>query len=135
MSFVRRIKKGDAVYLAEVENRRVDGKVVQRHLRYIGREVDGRTVLSTSMSDVEIDEVKLYGPLLVLDCLAQAIGLAKILGPYANEILSLVYAHCIDFQSVNQMERWFSRTDLNMILSIDGLTEKRLLEALDRVLE
>ena len=38
MSFVRRIKKGDAVYLAEVENRRVDGKVVQRHLRYIGRD-------------------------------------------------------------------------------------------------
>lgn len=131
MSFVRRIKKGDAVYLAEVENRRVDGKVVQRHLRYIGREVDGRTVLSTSMSDVEIDEVKLYGPLLVLDCLAQAIGLPKFLGPYANEILSLVYAHCIDFQSVNQMERWFTRTDLNLILNIDGLTEKRLLEALD----
>jgi transposase len=131
MSFVRRIKKGDAVYLAEVENRRVDGKVVQRHIRYIGKEVDGRTVLSVSMSDVEVDEVKLYGPLLVLHHIAQAIGLPRILGPYADEILSLVYAHCIDFQSVSQMQRWFERTDLNMILNIGGLTEKRLLGGLD----
>jgi len=104
---------------------------VQRHVRYIGREVDGRTVLSVSMSDVEVDEVKLYGPLLVLHHLAQQIRLPEVLGSYANEILSLVYAHCIDFQSINQMERWFERTDLNMILNIEGLTEKRLLEALD----
>jgi transposase len=131
MSFIRRIKKGNAVYLAEVENRRVNGKVVQRHIRYVGREVDGRTVLSVSMSDVEIEEVKLFGPLLVLHHIAQAIGMPEILGPYANEILSLVYAHCIDFQSVSQMERWFERTDLNMILDIEGLTEKRLLGALD----
>jgi len=133
MTFIRRIKKGNAVYLAEVENRRVNGKVVQRHVRYVGKEVDGRTVLSVSMSDVEVDEVKLFGPLLVLHHIAQAIGLPKILGlgPYANEILSLVYAHCIDFQSVNQMKRWFERTDLNMLLDIQGLTEKRLLGALD----
>ena len=99
MSFIRRIKKGGSVYLAEVENNRIDGKVVQRHIRYIGREVDGRTVLSVSMSDVEVEEVKLFGPLLVLHHIAQAIGLPKILGPYANEILSLVYAHCIDYQA------------------------------------
>lgn len=131
MSFIRKIKKGGGIYLAEVENRRIHGRVVQRHIRYIGREVDGRTVLSVSMSDVEVDEVKLYGPLLVLHHLAQEIRLPELLGPYANEILSLVYAHCIDFQSVNQMERWFERTDLNMILNIEGLTEKRLLEAID----
>ncbi len=71
MSFIRKIKKGNAIYLAEVENERIDGRVVQRHLRYIGKEVDGRTVLSISMSDVEIEEVKLYGPLLVLHYLAQ----------------------------------------------------------------
>jgi len=131
MSFIRKIKKGGSVYLAEVESKRIEGKVVQRHIRYIGKEVDGRTVLSASMSDVEVDEVKLYGPLLVLHHLAQEIRLPEMLGPYANEILSLVYAHCIDSQSINQMEGWFERTDLNMILNIDGLTEQRLLEALD----
>ena len=131
MSFIRKIKVKGRVYLAEVESKKINGKVVQRHIRYIGKEVDGRTILSTSMSDVEVDQVKLHGPLLVLNHLAQEIGLADHLGPYGNEILSMVYAHCLDYESVNQMPAWFQRTDLNMMLKIDGLTEERLLNALD----
>ena len=131
MSYIRKIKKGGSVYLAEVESKWMNGKSVQRHIRYIGKESDGRTILSTSISDAEVEEVKLYGPLLVLHHLAQKIGLAEKLGSYSNEILSLVYAHCLDYKSVNQMERWFERTDLNMMLNIEGLTERRLLEALD----
>jgi ArsR family metal-binding transcriptional regulator len=60
MSFIRKIKKGGKVYLAEVENRRVGCKVVQHFIRYVGKEADGRTVLSASMSDVQVEEVKLY---------------------------------------------------------------------------
>lgn len=42
MSFIRRIKKKDAVYLAEVESYREDGKVKQRVIKYLGKEVDGK---------------------------------------------------------------------------------------------
>ncbi len=133
MSFTRRIKKGDHIYLAEVENKWVNGKVVQKHIRYIGKEVDGKTILSSSMSNIEIDHVKLYGPLLVLNHLACEIQLNEHLGQYSDEILSLVYAHCLDYKSINQMERWFKRTDLNMMLKIDNLTEERLLGALDSI--
>ena len=131
MSFIRRIKRGDKVYLAEVENKWIGGKCVQRHLRYVGKEADGKTILSASMSDVQVDQVKQYGPLLVLNHLAQEIGLADHLGQYGNEILSVVYAHCLDYESINQMPAWFERTDLNMMLNIEGLTEERLLNALD----
>jgi hypothetical protein len=131
MSFIRRIKRNGRIYLAEAESKRINGKIVQRHIRYIGREVDGRTILSTSISDVEVDQVKLYGPLLVLHELAQEIGLADHLGAFGREILSLVYAHCLDYESVNQMPTWFERTDLNMLLNLEGLTEERLLKALD----
>jgi transposase len=131
MSFIRKFKKGGKVYLAEVESRRVGGRVVQRFIRYVGREADGRTILSTSMSDVEVDEVKLYGPLLVLHHLAEEIGLPEHLGPYANEILSMVYAHALDYKSVNRMERWFARTDLNFIWHLEQLTESRLLSGMD----
>jgi transposase len=131
MSFIRKIKRGGKVYLAEVESRRVGRKVVQRFIRYVGKEANGRTILSTSMSDVEIDEVKLYGPLLVLHHLAEEIGLRDHLGPYANEILSMVYAHCLDHKGVNHMERWFERTDLGMMLNLEQLTESRLLSAMD----
>lgn len=131
MSFIRRHRVGDKIYLAEVENRWVHGKVVQRHIRYVGKEADGRTILSTSMSDTEVDQVKLYGPLLVLNHVAQEIGLAEQLGEYGPEILSMVYAHCMDYESMNQMPTWFERTDLNVMLNLEGLTEERLLNALD----
>ena len=119
------------VYLEEVESKRVGSKVVQRHLRYVGREADGRTVLSLSVSDVEIEQVKVYGPLIVLHHIAKEIRLDECLGQFANELLSMVYAHCLDYRSVNQMARWYERTDLNMMLSLEGLTEARLLEAMD----
>ena len=133
MSFTRKIRKGDHIYLDEVENKWINGKVVQKHIKYIGREVDGKTILSSSISNIEIDHVKLYGPLLVLNHLASEIRLDEHLGQYADEILSLVYAHCLDYKSINQMERWFKRTDLNMMLNIEKLTEDRLLKALDSI--
>jgi len=131
MSFIRKIKKGEKTYLAEVESRRVGGKVVQRFIRYVGKQADGRTVLSTSLSDAEVAEVKLYGPLLVLHQLATEIDLDSHLGPYAGEILSMVYAHCLDYKSVNHMQGWFARTDLSLLLGLEQLTESRLLSGMD----
>ena len=131
MSFIRRIRRSGRVYLAEVENRWINGKCVQRHLRYVGREADGKTLLAASLSEVEVEQVKLYGPLLVLHHLANEIQLADQLGAYSQEILSLVYAHCLDYRSLNSMPAWFERTDLNFLLHLEGLTEKRLVGALD----
>jgi len=131
MSFIRRIKRDGRVYLAEVENQWVDGKCVQRHIRYVGREADGKTLVAASLSEAEVEQVKLYGPLLVLHHLAKEIKLAEQLGPYSQEILSLVYAHCLDYRSLNYMPSWFERTDLKFLLNLEGLTEKRLLGALD----
>ena len=45
--------------------------------------------------------VKVYGSLLVLNHLANKISLPSILGEFAGELLSLVYAHCIDYRSIN----------------------------------
>jgi hypothetical protein len=131
ISFIRKIKKGDKTYLAEVENRRVGGKVVQRFIRYVGKQADGRTVLSASLSEVEVETVRLYGPLLVLHHLASEIQLPEQLGDFSQEILSLVYAHCLDYRSLNYMPSWFERTDLNFLLNLEGLTERRLVGALD----
>jgi transposase len=131
MSFIKRFKKNGKIYLAEVESTRVDGKVVQKYIKYLGKEADGKTILSTSITNASIQKVKLYGPLMLLNHLAQEISLSEILGEYGDEILSLVYAHCLDYKSINRMNHWFERTDLNMILDIDGLTEARLLSALD----
>ena len=131
MAFIRKIRKNGKIYLAEVENQRVNGKCIQKHIRYIGKEADGKTILSTSISNVEIDSVKLYGPLIVLDYFAKKLKLEERLGEYGKEILSMAYAHCVDYKSINQMDRWYSRTDLALLLSMSDVTEARLLKALD----
>ncbi len=102
--------------------------MVQRHLRYIGKEADGKTILSSSISHLAVDQVKVYGPLLVLNHLANEVGLPSTLGEFASEILSLVYAHCIDYRSVNQMTRWFERTDLNLLLNLEGVKGRPLIQ-------
>lgn len=131
MSFIRKINRNGKVYLAEVSNQRIKGRVVQKHIRYIGKEADGKTILSASISDANIEKVRLHGPLMVLHHLAEEIQLSEVLGSYGDEILSLVYAHCLDYKSINQMSSWFENTDLNMILELNNLTEKKLLDALD----
>ena len=133
MSFIRRYKKNGQTYLAEVESVRVDGKVIQRFIRYVGREANGKTILSCSVSEAEIESVKLSGPLMALHSIADEIGLPLMFGDYANEILSMIYAHCLDYKSLNNMKIWFSRTDLNHMLNLENLTEKRLVNALDSI--
>jgi transposase len=131
MAFIRKYNKGGKTYLAEVENVREGGRVVQRFLRYVGREADGKTILSCSMSEAQVESVKLFGPLMVLHSIAASIGLPEILGEYSAEILSMVYAHCLDYKSLNQMKCWYERTDLSLILNLADLTERRLVSALD----
>ena len=59
MSYIRKRKRNGKIYLEEVESIRVNGKVVQKHLKYIGKEVDGDTILSSSVSDISIEKVDL----------------------------------------------------------------------------
>ena len=47
MSFIRKVKIGNKIYLSEVENKRINGKVVQKHIRYVGKEADGNTIEKT----------------------------------------------------------------------------------------
>jgi len=133
MSFIRKIKKNGNIYLAEVENIWKDGKCHQKHIRYVGKEIDGKKIISISLDDLQIKEIKLSGPLLVLNSIANKIRLREYLGEYANEILSMVFAHCLDYRSLNKMTDWFQRTDLNYILNIESLTEKRLINAFDSI--
>lgn len=135
MSYIKRTKRNGNIYLSEVENKRVNGKVVTKYIRYIGKEVDGETIISSSISNVEIERVKVYGPLILLHHIAEEINLSFLLGQYGDEILSMVYAHCLNFESVNQMPEWFKRTDLNMMLDLEELTEHRLLKTLDSLEE
>ena len=40
MRFIRKIRLGKKIYLAEVKNVRENGKVKQKFIRYLGTEID-----------------------------------------------------------------------------------------------
>jgi len=131
MSFVRKIKKGNSIYLAEVKNQRIGGKVVQKHLRYLGKEVDDKPLLTGSVERSSVDKVTIYGPLLVLDEIAKQVDLAGTLGDYGDYLLSLAYAHCVAPDSLKGMSQWYQKTEVSNLLDIPQITYKKLVEAID----
>lgn len=133
MSFIRKIKKGKYTYLAEVEGKRINGKVVQKHIRYVGKELNGKIIKAGSIENTEITKVTAWAPLMVLDSLAKQINLSDHLGDYGDYLLSLAYAHCLEPKSLNKMNDWYERTDLHNILNIKELSEKKLYHALDSI--
>ena len=135
MAFIRKIKIGEKIYLAEVKSVREGSKVKQKFIRYVGREVNGKRIFSGSSEEIEVTGVKIWAPLIVLDRLAKQIDLSEILGDYGEYLLSMVYAHCIEPKSLNRMEDWFRRTDLHNILKIKEVSEEKLYNALDSINE
>lgn len=133
MSFVRKVKVGKHTYLQEVESIWENGKSKHKYLRTIGKEVDNKKILSGSIEHSQVSRVAIYGPLLVLDEIAKQIKLPEVLGKYSSEILSMVYSHCVDPRSLNKMREWFERTELNHLLNLKELTERKLLDSLDYI--
>ena len=133
MSFIRKIKKGPKTYLAEVENVRVKGKTIQKHIRYIGKEVNNQPILTGSVATSKIERVTIYGPLLVLDEIARQIDLGKLLGEYGDYLLSLAYAHCVAPDSLVGIVEWYQKSEIGKLLSIADVTYKKLVEAIDSI--
>lgn len=131
MTFIKRIKRGKLTYLAEVKSVRDGDKVRHEFIRYVGKEVDNKTVLSGNIADSKITNVSVYGPLLVLHDIATRLELSKIFGEMTPYILSLAYAHCIEPGSLASIEKWYQQTDLQHIFGLQNITYDKLLQSLD----
>jgi transposase len=133
MAFIRKIKKGNSVYLAVVENYRHDGKVKQRVIRYIGKEENGKAVKRVSAESIEIDAVKQYLDYKVLHEIAQKLGLMNILGDKSKYILLLVYTQLITRKPIYKLPDYIEHTALKELLGLDKIIDKQLFEALDEL--
>jgi len=132
MSFIRKIKKGNSVYLAEVENRRnEDGKVVQKHIRYLGKEIDGKAAKKVFSSEIEVKSVKQYLDYYVLHDIAQKLGITEVLGEKMKQILLLVYTQIIERKSLYKLPEYVEHTRLKELLGLEKIVDKSLYEALD----
>ncbi|MEA2054672.1 MAG: transposase [Candidatus Thermoplasmatota archaeon] len=133
MTFIRKIKKKSGTYLAEVENTRVKGKVVQRVIRYIGKEVDGEVVRRVKTNKLNVEKVTRYLDVLAVDKIAEELNLKQILGENAKYILVFVYSHLLEKLSVNKLGDWLKHTEIPRVLEADDVSTKILYQTLEEI--
>lgn len=132
MVFIRKIKVGKRTYLAEVKSVREGGKVRQKFIRYIGKEVSGMPVRRVATSDVAISSVKQSLNVLCVDKAARELGITTLPNKY---FLALVYSQLLEKRSINKLEEWLHSTEIPDVLSLSNITTKELYESLNAVSE
>lgn len=135
MAFIRKIRKRSGTYLAKVESYREGGKIKQRVIQYLGKEIDGKPVRRVQTSKIGAESVKRYGDVLAIHTLSKELGLPGILDKHAKEILLLTYSHLLDKVSISRIEGWMKDTELPEILGIYNISTKSLYKALTSLSE
>jgi len=128
MSFIRKIKKGNSVYLAEVEGYRENGKVKQRCIKYLGKQIGDKVFKKIYTTDVEVNGVKQYLDVLAIHRIAKEIGITNIIKN--KNILLLIYTHLLDYQSIVKLEDRINNTDMLQLLDLKETSTTKLYDAL-----
>lgn len=132
MTFIRKIKKKSGTYLAEVKSYRENGKIKQKVIRYLGKEVNGRPAKKITSEDIKIKNVKRSLDVLAIDKLAEQLTIKSIKNKY---FLSLIYSQLLEKRSINQIEEWINYTEIPEVLKIDNISTKNLYESLTEISE
>lgn len=132
MAFIRKIRKGKTIYLALVQNKRENGKIKQKVIKYLGKEIEeGKICKKVYPTELEIEGVKRYGDILVIDKLCRDLQLHEMFERYTSEILLLVYSHLLEGVSISNIEAWMQQTHIPKLLGMEGVSTKRIYHALD----
>lgn len=130
MAFVRKIKKKSGTYLALVEGKRVGGKVTQKVIKYLGKEIGGKPMKRVNPFETRVTKVVHSADVLVIDKLAKMLDLPSLLGRDAPYILSLVYSHMIERPSISKLEGWFTQTEIPAVVGLEEISTVGLYDAL-----
>ena len=130
MTFIRKIKKKSGTYLAEVESYRIDGKVKQRVIKYLGKEIDGKAEKRVLASEIKVDNVKRSFDVLAIDTIARELGITSLANKH---VLALVYSQILEKRSINQLEEWLRFTEIPEALGIEKVSTKSLYESLSDI--
>lgn len=130
MAFIRKIKKSSGTYLAEVEGYRENGKVKQRVLKYLGKEIDGKAAKRVLTTDIGVKNVKRSLDVISIDKISKELGITNISNKH---FVSLIYSQILESQSITKLEEWLKYTEIPEILGLQEPTTKELYESLTEV--
>ena len=116
--FIRKIKKKSGTYLAEVQGYREDGKVKQRVIRYLGKEIDGKAVKRVLTKDIVVKNVKRSLDVTCVDSIAKELGITSIKN---KNFLALIYSQMLEKRSISKLEEWLRFTEIPSVLGIGNV--------------
>ncbi len=130
MTFIRKKKVGNQTYLVEVKSFREHGKIKQKFIRYLGKEIDGKPVRKISADKIKVRSVKQSLDVLAVDTIAEDLDIKSLGNPY---VLSLIYSQLLEDKSINKLEQWMKFTEIPYLLGFDNISVKKLYEALSEI--
>jgi transposase len=130
MTFIRKKQVGNRTYLVEVKSVREHGKIKQKFVRYLGKEIDGKPVKKVSADKIKVCSVKQSLDVLAVDKIADDLNIKSLGNPY---ILSLIYSQLLENKSINKLENWIKFTEIPYLLGFDKVSVKNLYESLSEV--
>jgi len=130
--FIRKIKKKSGTYLVKVESYRKDGKIKQRVIQYLGKEIDGKPVKRVFANKIEVTGVKQSLDVLAIDKVVEDLGIKSLKN---SHILALIYSQLLENKSINKLENWMRFTEIPSILGIENISVKKLYESLSDINE
>lgn len=130
MAFIRKIKKKSGTYLAKVESYRKDGKVKQKVIEYLGKEIDGKPVKKVTINDISVEKVSRFLDIYVINEIAKKLEIPKLLGGKSKPLMTLIYSHLLKRTSIYKIPDWVIGTEILNILKVKKITNKELYESL-----
>jgi len=130
MAFIRKKKVGKNIYLVKVESYRKDGKIKQRVIQYLGKEIDGKPVKKVYADKIEVQSIKQSLDVLAVNKTAEELNIKSLENPY---VLSLIYSQLLESKSINKLETWMKFTEIPYLLGFDKVSVKKLYESLSDV--
>ncbi len=113
-----------------MQNRRVDGKVKQEFIRYIGKEMSGSPVRRVSTDDVRVMEVRRSLDVDAVHRIATRLGIGKLIPIMA---MIMVYSQLLDRPAINRMPQYLDETEILRYLGIQGVTTQDLYSSLEEI--
>ncbi|MGC8581308.1 MAG: transposase [Thermoplasmata archaeon] len=130
MTFIRRIKSKSGTYLAEVRNVRVNGKVKQEFIRYVGKEVEGSIVRRVQSSDIKVMEVRRSLDVEIVHRISSKLGINEMIPKNA---LVMVYSQLLDRPAINRMPEYLQETEILRYLGIEKIDTANLYKSLQKI--
>ena len=78
MVFIRKKKVGKNIYLVKVESYRKDGKIKQRVIEYLGKEINGQPVKKVFANKIQVQSVKQSLDVLAIDKIAEELDIKEL---------------------------------------------------------